>query len=248
MKRLKHFPYRFFIAAMGPGEIGQGMAFAQYALSQGDFVVFSVPHRNYLPLINLVHPKFSHLVTKNSAVLKKNIRSQKADVLVLCNSKIFTHNDNFHKSPPNPKLPTVSIDSNWLFSSSSPYISNPWVDRYCLNLPRPVFNLGLKKNGGHYSIPSKILKKINVVGLIPSRQPIAKKEKVKLRLRYNIKSDEKLIFLYASIGSLQKPNVFSKAYQAAKILRDKGRKIKIIYFIINPIHYITRSSTGNGSA
>lgn len=222
--------YKFFIAAMGPGEIGQGTAFAKYALSRGDSVVFSVPHRNYLPLIELSHQRFSYLVAKNSNILKKALAAKKPDVLVLCNSKIFTKKDNFHIFPPNPKPPTISIDSNWLFSPSSPYISNSWVDLYCLNFPKPIFDLGLKKNGGNYSIPLKVLKKIRVVGLIPSLYPITKNEKIKIRRQYGIKKEEKLIFLYASIGYLQKPNVFLKAYGVAKKIREKGHNIKMIYF------------------
>ena len=159
MRLLQHSAYRFFIAAMGPGEIGQGMAFAQYALKQGASVIFLVPHRNYLPLIRLSHPKFSHLVAKNSIALKKAIRAKKIDILILCNSKIFTRNDDFYKSSPKPKLPTLSIDSNWLFSPSSPYLSIPWVDKYCLNLPKPIFQLGLKKMEGTIRSLKKLLKK-----------------------------------------------------------------------------------------
>ncbi len=234
MKQPQHSLYRFLVAAMGPGEIGQGMAFAQYALRQGATVIFSVPNRNYLPLIKIPHPKFSFFVAKNSIALKKAILIKKIDVLILCNSKIFTRNDDFYKNPPEPKPPTLSIDSNWLFGPSSPYISIPWVDKYCLNLPKPIFQLGLKKNGGHYQIPEKILKKINVVGLIPSYNPLPDREKSRIRKHYGIHKDEKLIFLYTSIGYLTKPAVFLRAYQIVKKLREEGEKIKMIYFGDNP--------------
>ena len=230
MRQSQHSNYRFFIAAMGPGEIGQGMAFARYALGRGNLVALSVTHAEYLPLIHLRHPRFSSLIIKDSTALKKAIHTEKADVLVLCNSKIFTRDDNFHKYPPKPKLPSISIDSNWLFGPSSPYISNPWVDRYCLNLPEPIFQLGLKKNGGHYVIPEKILKKIRVVGLIPSYRPLSSQEKNKIRTHYGVHKNEKLIFLYTSIGYLIKPVVFLKAYAVAKKLRAKGYKVKVIYF------------------
>lgn len=230
MRQSQHSPYQFFIAAMGPGEIGQGMAFARYALSRGNFVTLSVSHAEYLPLIRLRHPKFSSLIIKDSTTLKKTLNSKKVDILVLCNSKIFTRNDNFHKYPPEPKLPSLSIDSNWLFGPSSPYLSNPWVNRYCLNLPEPIFQMGLKKNGGHYRIPKKILKKISVVGLIPSYRPVSRQEKNKIRTHYGIHKNEKLIFLYTSIGYLIKPVVFLKAYAVAKKLKAKGKKVKVIYF------------------
>ena len=215
---------------MGPGEIGQGMAFARYALSRGNFVALSVPQAEYLPLIRLRYPRFSSLIIKDSTTLKKTLNSKKVDILVLCNSKIFTRNDNFHKYPPKPKLPSISIDSNWLFGPSSPYPSNPWVDHYCLNLPEPIFQLGLKKNGGHYKIPKKILKKISAVGLIPSERPVSCQEKNKIRTHYGIHKNEKLIFLYTSIGSLIKPVVFLKASEVVKKLRAEGKKIKVIYF------------------
>jgi len=235
MEQTRRSPYKFLIAAMGPGEIGQGMAFAQYALGQGDFIIFSVSYRHYLPLIRLSHPNFSYLVVKNSKALKKTIRAKKIDILILCNSKIFAKNDDFYKSPPKPKIPTLSIDSNWLFSPSCPYISIPWVDKYCLNLPKPIFQLGLKKNGGHYQIPEKILKKISVVGLIPSYRPLSAKEKNKIRKQYEIRKNEKLIFLYTSIGYLVKPVVLLKAYQVVKKLREKDREIKMIYFGDKPL-------------
>jgi len=230
MRQSQHSPYQFFIAAMGPGEIGQGMAFARYALSRGNFVALSVPQAEYLPLIYLRHSRFSSLIIKDSIALKKTLNSKKIDILVLCNSKIFTRNDNFPKYPPEPKLPSLSIDSNWLFGPSSLYPSNPWVDRYCLNLPEPIFQLGLKKNGGHYGIPKKILKKISVVGLIPSYRPLSSQEKNKIRTHYKVHKNEKLIFLYTSIGYLIKPVVFLKAYAVAKKLRAKGKKVKVIYF------------------
>jgi len=230
MSQSQHLNYRFFIATMGPGEIGQGMAFAQYALSRGNLVTLSVPHAGYLPLIRLRHPRFSSLIIKDSTALKKTLNSKKVDILVLCNSKIFTRNDNFHKHPPEPKLPSLSIDSNWLFGPSSLYPSNPWVDRYCLNLPESIFQMGLKKNGGHYRIPKGILKKISVVGLIPSYHPLSSQEKNKIRTHYGVHKNEKLIFLYTSIGYLIKPVVFLKAYAVAKKLRAKGKKVKVIYF------------------
>jgi len=230
MSQSQHLNYRFFIATMGPGEIGQGMAFAQYALSRGNFVALSVPDPQYLPLVQVQHPQFSSLIAKNSMALKKAIRVEKADILILCNSKIFTRNDDFDKSPPKPKIPTLSIDSNWLFSPSGPYISIPWVDKYCLNLPKPIFQLGLKENGGHYQISKKILKKINVVGLIPSYRPLSIEEKNKIRKQYGVLGDEKLIFLYTSIGYMIKLAVFIKAYKIAKKLRAKGKKVKVIYF------------------
>lgn len=229
---------RFFIAAMGPGEIGQGISFAQYAISQGDRVFFSVPSREYLPLAKIKSPNYSLEIIKNSKELKEAIQKNKPHALILCNSKIFTREDDFVNNLPVPKIPSLSIDSNWLFSPSSPYIFNEWIDRYCVNLPKRVFLKGLKKNGGHYSIPKKNLKKIKVVGLVPSYHTISDKAKKITRRKYKIAENEKLIFLYFSMSYMIKPEVVLKVYNAVKQLRTEGHKIKVVNFTNKPLHLI----------
>jgi hypothetical protein len=230
--------FRFYIAAMGPGEIGQGMAFARYAISQGDRVFFSVPSREHLPLANIQSHNYTLEIIKDSQELKSTIKKNKPQALILCNSKIFTRHDNFMDSPPVPKIPSLSIDSNWLFSPSSPYVFIEWIDRYCLNLPKRVFLNGLKKYGGQYSIPEKNLKKIRVVGLVPSYKPLSKKEKETIRRKYKIADNEKLIFLYFSMSYMIKPEVVAKVYGAVKQLRDEGHKIKVVNFTNQPLDII----------
>lgn len=225
--------YRFFVAAMGPGEIGQGMAFAKYALGRGNFVDFSVPGQQYLPLAQSQDKNFSVSIASDSKTLNELLWQKNPDLLILCNSKIFTRNDDFPNNPPNPPIPALSIDSNWLFSPSSPYAFNHWVNLYCLNIPEPIFNLGLKQNGGNYEIPLEIRKKIVIAGLIPSYTPLSREEKNNVRREYNIGEDEKLVLLYCSMGHMTKPAVFEKAYHAVKNLIVSGRKIKMIFFTDN---------------
>lgn len=218
---------------MGPGEIGQGMAFAKYALSRGNFVDFSVPGQQYLPLAQSQDKNFSISIASDSKTLNELLRRKNPNSLILCNSKIFTRNDDFPNNPPNPPIPTLSIDSNWLFGPSSPYPFNHWANLYCLNIPEPIFKLGLKENGGNYEIPDEIRKKIIIAGLIPSYTPLSMEEKNKVRKEYNIGEDEKLVLLYCSMGHMTKPVVFNKAYKAIKKLIASGKKIKIIFFTDN---------------
>lgn len=222
---------KIFIAAMGPGEIGQGVAFAQYAIKNGASVTFAISDSKKLPMVNLNTAHFKVLLSKTSKSLNRAVLRHKPDVLLLCNSKIFSGDGFYPSHPPMPKLPTISIDSNWLFGSNSPYKSLPWVDVYCINIPKNVFRLGLKKYGGHYAISAENLKKIKVVGLLPSYSKIPASAVRKIREKYGVLQNEKLIFLYASTASLSSSfqlQIFEKAIEAVGILRERGHEIKII--------------------
>lgn len=223
---------KIFIAAMGPGEIGQGIAFAQYALKKGADVTFAIMDKKNSPMVNLSAARFNVLLLKkNSKSLNNAVFGSKPDVLLLCNSKIFSADGFYPNHPPLPKPLTISIDSNWLFGPDSPYKSLPWVDKYCVNIPEKVFKLGLKKYGGHYTIPVKALKKIKIVGLLPSYSKIPTFSIGKIRNKYGVLRNEKLVFLYASTAS-HSASVLSqflkKAIDVIRILRKKGHEIKII--------------------
>lgn len=223
---------KIFIAAMGPGEIGQGIAFAQYALRKGADVTFAIMDKKKSPMVNLGAARFNVLLLKkNSKSLNNAVFESKPDVLLLCNSKIFSADGFYPDYPPLPKPLTISIDSNWLFGPDSPYKSLPWIDKYCVNIPKKVFKLGLKKYGGHYTIPAKALKKIKIVGLLPSYSKIPTSSIRKIRNKYGVLRNEKLVFLYASTAS-HNASVLSqflkKAIDVVRILRKKGHEIKII--------------------
>lgn len=236
-KRIKQI--KIFIVAMGPGEIGQGMAFASYAIKKGASILFAVLRKSNA---RFLYPRrqFRYIITPTSDGLRRAITSYEPDILVLCNSKTFNWEKSFVIFPPSPKPPTLSIDSNWLFFPKSPYPALPWVDIYCINLPQKIFRLGLKKHGGGYTIPSSKMKKIRVVGLIPSYKKLSYSLKKKIRKRYHVKKTEKLIFLYSSVERLTKPLVFEKALDAVKILREKGFPIKLIYVGDANISYLTK--------
>lgn len=223
---------KIFIVAMGPGEASQGIAFAQYAIKKGADVTFTITDKKILPIVNfdLAHFKIL-LLKKSSKNLNNAIIRSKPDVLLLCNSKIFSSDGFYFDHPPVPKPLTISIDSNWLFGPNSPHKSLPWVDKICINIPEKVFKLGLRKYGGHYVIPLEALKKIKVVGLLPSYPKILKSSIQKIRRKYGVSQNEKIVFFYASVASLSpsvQSNFFKKVIDAIRILREQGHEIKII--------------------
>src|SRR3989338_11380450 len=167
-KFMKNSLKKVFIAALGPGEISQGMAFAKYALSKGSAVSFAVLRKSNLPFLPKTSARFQKLLAPTPRKLNALVEKSRPDVLVLCNSKMFSWDAYFINHPPDPKPLTVSIDSNWLFFKESPYQSLPWIDRYYINLPEKVFRFGRKEFGGHYRISPHMFKKIKVAGVIPS--------------------------------------------------------------------------------
>lgn len=216
------------IAAMGPGEISQGMAFARHVNKKGAQVIFAVTHKDNLRLLPRLQ-NFKPLIAATSEDLKEVIKFHKPDVVVFCNSKIFGWDGKFISSPPHPKPLSVSIDSNWLFFPESPYPSLPWLDKYFINIPEPVFKLGLKEFGGNYAISEDYKSRIKIVGLIPSYRKTALSEIKKTRKKYKIQKDEKLIFLYTSIGGLIKTAVIERAVMVLEKLLSRDRKAKMIY-------------------
>jgi len=240
---MKDYPKRritIFIAAWGAGEIGQGIAFARYALWRGARIIFAVLRREDLSLVplevasvtGLVGPEESRLaaiVTATSKSLNRAIASHRPDALILCNSKLFSWDGFYPTHPPSPKPPTISIDSNWLFDPAYRLHALPWVDVYCINLPGKIFKLGLKQYGGHYEISPSVLKKIRVVGLVPSYPKTPTSEVKKIRAQYGVLPGEKLVFLYASVRWRHfKQEVFEKAVEAVRLLQEQGYRIKMV--------------------
>lgn len=216
---------------MGTGEVGQGVAFAKYAISQGFFVTFAIFDSKYLLFLNFDAINVRSIVLDASVKgLNQAIAQDNPDILVLCNSKILEH-DGYCDNPPTPKPITISIDSNWLFAKNSPCKFMPWADAYCINIPKDVFELGLVENGGNYDIPIDVMKKIKIVGLVPSYPKISDAAKEDTRKKYGILREEKLIFMYASptsISTTQQIGIYLKAIESVKILISRGNKIKII--------------------
>ncbi|KKU52429.1 MAG: hypothetical protein A3H69_03625 [Candidatus Sungbacteria bacterium RIFCSPLOWO2_02_FULL_47_9] len=227
-KFMKNSLKKVFIAALGPGEISQGMAFAKYALSKGSAVSFAVLRKSNLPFLPKTSARFQKLLAPTPRKLNALVEKSRPDVLVLCNSKMFSWDAYFINHPPDPKPLTVSIDSNWLFFKESPYQSLPWTDRHYINLPKKVFRFGQKEFGGHYRISHEMLKKIKVVGMIPSYKSLPARVRSPIRRKY-AKPGEKLIFLYASVGGLIKPEVFGTLTDVVEALCGQSCRIRVVH-------------------
>lgn len=223
---------KILITAMGPGEISQGMAFARYAVKFGyciDFVIFDEIYSN---IVGLNDSNFNLIIqTDGFSGLTKQVDSSKPDLVILCNSKIFSEHKSFFDQSPWPEIPTISIDSNWLFTKESPYKSLPWVDVYCVNIPKPVFEYGLVAGGGNYDITMDSMQKIRVVGLLPSYEKLSDDAVLSQKNKFGIENNEKLVFMYASTASLSGESqsmIMKKGIDAVSNLLAKGHKIKLI--------------------
>lgn len=229
-KKLKKKPIKFLIATMGPGETIQGIALANYALRKGADIVFAIRmEMNYIFFKNQKQKTKIYLI-ETLEKLKKIFKKEKPDVFVLCNSKIVSYYKDFLQNPPFPKPITVSIDSNWLFLKNEPWYSFvEWADKYLIVFPKKVFDSGLKKHGGNYSLPPQIMKKIEPVGFIPSFKKISFKERLKIRKKYKIGKNEKLIFSYfGGFGAGFRLWALNNLIKATESLIQRRLKIKII--------------------
>jgi UDP-N-acetylglucosamine:LPS N-acetylglucosamine transferase len=235
MKKIRKIKYLF--VGMGPGETGQARALAKYISKQGEKILFTLHQEKNLHFLS-EDKEFQIFLTKTPGGLKKIVEKEKPQVLLLFNSKMWGNYPEFYENPPFPKtILTLGVDSNWLFDNKkyTKYKFIEWLDKYLVLFPEKILNLGLKKNGGDFFVPKRILKKIIPVGFIPSYQKPSRKITQKIREKYKIKKDEKFIFSYFSgFGAGHRVFAFNNLISAVDKLVKKGRKIKVLY--IGPIH------------
>lgn len=218
---------------MGPGETGHAIALARYISKRGGKILFALKQEKNLNFL-LEDRNFNVFFTPTPKELKKIIKKERPDVLLIFNSKIWgSRFENFLNKTPFQKPPfTVCVDSNWLFNDKKypDFKFIKWADEYLIVFPKKIFELGLKKNKGTYIISRSFLKKISPIGFIPSYQKPARKEILKIRKKYKIKSDEKFIFSYFSgLGAGHRTWAFENLIRATDKLIKKGRKIKVLY-------------------
>lgn len=222
---------KLLITAIGPGETSQAYAVAKYCSRQGHTVTLSLVKE--INTTFLSHKKtVKTVLTENPESLIKLTREFKPDAILFCNSKIFHRIDSFRLHSPFPSLPVFTLDSNWLFDDTSvKYSFIPWANEYFVNLPKRVFEQGLKENGGYFHINETYKKRIKVVGLVPSYERLSNKVKQKTRQELGIKNDEKLIFCYFSgFGSDSKEWVLFNLIRSIKVLNKKHTdKIKVVW-------------------
>ena len=222
--------YLFF--AIGPGETSQARALAKYISRRGGEIIFSLQQRVNLFFV-AKDREFKVFVTETPIKLKRLIETKRPDVLLFFNSKAWNNYKSFIKGPPFQKPPIcIAVDSNWLFNNKiyKNLRFSEWMDKYLVTIPKKIFRLGLKENGGNFKIPRENLKKIISVGFLPSFKKPSLKKKTKLKNKYKIKKTEKLIFAYFSgYGAEHKIWAFDNLVNSVDRLTKKGKKIKVIY-------------------
>lgn len=226
---------KYLFVTRGPGETSQARALAKFIFGKGGEIYFAPHQKITQSFLEKDKKDFKILSVERSKKLIRwdiLIRKIKPDVLLLFNSKMWGWNRNFRETPPLPKPITVCIDSNWLFNERKypwyPFVK--WADKYLINIPKEIFTLGLRENGGNFIIPKNMQERIIPIGFIPSYKKPSLEKKLKIRKKYKIKKDEKFIFSYFSgFGAGHRTWAFDNLIRAVKILIKKGLKIKVIY-------------------
>lgn len=191
------------IFAMGPGESTQAYGLIKHLLkTRRDLkVTFCLRKQiNYsffkeLPVASALDIR----LTGDPKSLFEVIKETNSELLLLCNSKAFSKHGDFIDKSPIPEIPTYCLDSNWLFNpnnSDFPFIS--WAKKYLVNIPKPIFELGLNENGGYFNIPNNYKQKLKPIGLIPSYEKLNNSIIEKTREELLIPAGEKYIFCYFS--------------------------------------------------
>ncbi|MDP1538937.1 MAG: hypothetical protein Q8M00_02810 [bacterium] len=228
---------KYLFVAMGPGETSQARALAKYISKKGGEILFALHQEKNLHFLS-ADKEFKVFLTKTPEELKRIIKEEKAEVVLLFNSKMWGKYPDFHGNPPSPKpILTLGVDSNWLFNKKryAKYKFIEWLDKYLVLFPEKIFNLGLKEKGGDFFIPKEILKKIIPVGFIPAYQKPSKKTASEIKEKHKIKEGERFIFSYFSgFGAGHRVFAFNNLISAVDRLVKKGRKIKVLY--TGPIH------------
>ena len=217
---------KFLIITMGPGETSHGAAFAHFLAENDHSVTLGVLFEENLGFLKDVN--YEKKLFHNSKEVESEISSSSFDTVVLCNSKMFK-DQKFQRFAPEPRPFCCSIDSNWLFGQSKDYPWVEWLDKYYINLPLKVYELGLKENGGNFNISESARSKIEVVGTIPSYKPLDEDTRQKIRIKFGLNSSQKLLFSYIGSGITYKAQFRDKYARVINMIQQKyGDKIKII--------------------
>ncbi len=220
------------LAAMGPGEVAHAQALGRHLHTQGFAVTLAVVQATNMNFIKSDRDKFTIAFTPTPGSLVAQLQLHTPDVLVLCNSKIWRKNDLFRETPPPNKPLTVCFDTFWLFDRAKfpgfPFVT--WADRYLIGFPPKIFELGLEENGGNFTIEKSVREKLEPVGFVPSYEPPSSETRENIRKTFQLKEDEKLIFLYASgRGADHRPWVIEKLLGSVRQLRSRGKNTRVLY-------------------
>lgn len=223
---------KIVILMRGPGEVSQGYALGSYFIQQNyevHFVLVSQINLSFFPhhtSLNITMLSHEHGTIENQFV--QFVEKLKPNTVILCNSKSFSSSD-FVEIPAWKDIPLFTLDSNWIFKKQNKgfqYVK--WAEKYFINIPEPIFNYGLKQNGGDFEIDDDIMNKIQVIGLIPSYKKINKKIRTQWRKSNNYE-ERKLIFCYVSgQGAGSRFWVLENLIASVKQLIQMGKKITIL--------------------
>lgn len=225
---------KFLFITWGPGETSQARGFARYVHHHGGQITFTISQKINLDFLKDDKNDFDIQYAQNVEELYALLALKKPDILVICNSKIWGSKSMIHIQPPNPRPLTLCIDSNWLFNPEQlpKFRFVAWADKYLINIPKKIFELGLVQHGGHFQLSEKIRSKIEPVGFIPFHHPLTTEERQAIRHRYKISKEEKLIFAYASgFGAGHHGWILETLRNAVLKLRSKHHPIKVINVI-----------------
>jgi hypothetical protein len=217
---------KFLVFAMGPGESSHGYAIARYLKEKDHEVVFALAQQSNLAFYTS-SPFFDLVVTPTAGALQECVSTIEPDAALLCNSKAFNTTE-FAEIRPWGNIPTFGVDSNWLFEPTGLFRCIQWLDNYFVVFPAPIFDLGLKKNAGHFTIPAEVLPRLKPVGFVPSYNKPDEQARVSIRQTLGVQAHEKLVFCYISgRGATVRSFVLYNLLPAVKKLRSKGRAIKV---------------------
>jgi len=236
----------FLFLVRGLGEFSQAESLAKFAKKKKVKSFFAIDDA----IEDIVkEEELNYKIVKTAKDARELIDKIKPRALFLCNSKTSRP---LIKDAPTQRMAIFSIDSNWLFGQTNKFKVYDWIDCFLVVFPKKIFDLGLRKNGGFYTIPKKYLDKIFCSGFIPSGKKLTEPEKLKSRNALGITKDEKLIFGYFGKGLTYRAFLTPKLLKVVEKLCRDGYKIKLFWcgpkfeikkdFLIQPKNYITTAN------
>jgi len=218
---------KFLIFALGSGETAHGYAIAKHLVEKKHQVSMALLQEGSLHFCT-PSPDISVAIATTPEALQALAKSIKPDAILLCNSKSF-NDTSFAEVSPWDGIPTFGVDSNWLFDSVGPHRYIQWLDGYFIVLPEPLFKLGSKEHGGHFSLPTERVSQMMPVGFIPSYQKLDELTRRQVRQKLGIEAHEQLIFCYISgYAARVRAFILDNLFQAVRRLRSQGQSIKIL--------------------
>jgi|GEM_PF-864098 len=235
---------KYLFVSRGPGEISQASGLAKYVFARGGGVIFAMTQQENLEFVKPYAKSFKIHFAENPSALTRLVVSYRPDVVLFCNSKVwsdllFSHPRLWEKvkeiytTPISTSALVICIDSNWLFNDQKypmfPYIR--WATKYLINIHPEIFRMGLKENDGDFTLAENVIDKIEPVGSVPTFFQPNSGDRARVRQKYNIAPDEKMIFSYfsGSGGAEHRPWALSNLLAATELLLKKGRKIRILF-------------------